>query len=49
MENPIVDCNYLADPLDMLVFSEACRFGNEVVMNGDWDEGYCVRGLGRRI
>ena len=34
MENPIVDGNYLADPLDMLVLSEACRFGNEIVMNG---------------
>ncbi|GLI79631.1 hypothetical protein PoHVEF18_007970 [Penicillium ochrochloron] len=34
MENPIVDCNYLADPLDVLVLSEACRFGNEIVMNG---------------
>lgn len=34
MENPIVDCNYLADPMDMLVLSEACRFGNEIVMNG---------------
>jgi hypothetical protein len=34
MENPVVDCNYLADPLDVLVLSEACRFGNEIVMNG---------------
>ncbi|KAJ5359238.1 Glucose-methanol-choline oxidoreductase [Penicillium cataractarum] len=34
MENPIVDCNYLADPLDVLVLSEACRFGNEIVMKG---------------
>ncbi|KAJ5819182.1 hypothetical protein N7474_004773 [Penicillium riverlandense] len=34
MENPIVDCNYLDDPLDLLVISEACRFGNEIVMNG---------------
>ncbi|KAJ5388531.1 Glucose-methanol-choline oxidoreductase [Penicillium cosmopolitanum] len=34
MENPIVDCNYLADPMDLLVLSEACRFGNEVVMKG---------------
>ncbi|KAJ5682835.1 Glucose-methanol-choline oxidoreductase [Penicillium macrosclerotiorum] len=34
MENPIVDCNYLADPMDMLVLSEACRFGNEIVMKG---------------
>ncbi|KAJ5167370.1 Glucose-methanol-choline oxidoreductase [Penicillium canariense] len=34
MENPLVDCNYLADPMDVLVLSEACRFGNEIVMNG---------------
>ncbi|KAE8350547.1 hypothetical protein BDV28DRAFT_138930 [Aspergillus coremiiformis] len=33
-ENPIVDCNYLADPMDLLVLTEACRFGNEIVMNG---------------
>ncbi|KAJ5088636.1 hypothetical protein N7456_012252 [Penicillium angulare] len=32
--NPVVDCNYLDDPMDMLVLSEACRFGNEVVMQG---------------
>lgn len=34
MDNPIVDCNYLSDPMDMLVLSEACRFGNEIVMSG---------------
>ncbi|KAH8432005.1 GMC family oxidoreductase [Aspergillus melleus] len=34
MENPVVDCNYLADPMDLLVLSEACRFGNEIVMQG---------------
>ena len=34
MENPVVDCNYLTDPLDVLVLSEACRYGNEVVMEG---------------
>ncbi|KAH8701592.1 choline dehydrogenase [Talaromyces proteolyticus] len=34
LQNPVVDCNYLADPLDILVLSEACRFGNEIVMNG---------------
>ncbi|KAE8376037.1 hypothetical protein BDV26DRAFT_246087 [Aspergillus bertholletiae] len=34
LENPVVDCNYLADPLDLLVLTEACRFGNEVVMQG---------------
>ncbi|KAJ5578627.1 uncharacterized protein N7459_007591 [Penicillium hispanicum] len=33
-ENPVVDCNYLDDPMDVLVLSEACRFGNEIVMNG---------------
>ncbi|KAJ6191370.1 hypothetical protein N7519_001391 [Penicillium mononematosum] len=32
--NPVVDCNYLDDPLDLLVLSEACRFGNEIVMQG---------------
>ncbi|KAF4201649.1 hypothetical protein CNMCM8927_001292 [Aspergillus lentulus] len=35
MENPVVDCNYLADPMDLLVLSEACRFGNEIVMQGE--------------
>ncbi|KAJ6160443.1 GMC oxidoreductase [Penicillium chermesinum] len=34
LENPIVDCNFLADPMDVLVLSEACRFGNEIVMEG---------------
>lgn len=34
IENPVVDCNYLADPVDVLVLSKACRFGNEIVMNG---------------
>ena len=34
MENPVVDHNYLDDPLDLLVLSEACRFGNEVIMSG---------------
>ncbi|WEW56859.1 hypothetical protein PRK78_002314 [Emydomyces testavorans] len=33
-DNPIVDCNYLDDPLDLLVLSEACRFGNEIVTTG---------------
>ena len=32
-ENPIVDCNYLSDPLDVLVMSEGVRLGNEIVMN----------------
>ncbi|KIW56986.1 hypothetical protein PV05_05593 [Exophiala xenobiotica] len=33
-ENPVVDCNYLSDPLDLLVLSEGCRLGNEIVMKG---------------
>jgi choline dehydrogenase-like flavoprotein len=32
--NPVIDCNYLSDPLDMLVLSEACRYGNEIVTQG---------------
>ncbi|KXX83468.1 Pyranose dehydrogenase 3 [Madurella mycetomatis] len=31
---PVVDCNYLADPLDVEVLAEACRFGNEIVTQG---------------
>ncbi|KAI5464669.1 hypothetical protein BGZ63DRAFT_401593 [Mariannaea sp. PMI_226] len=31
---PVVDCNYLSDPLDVEVLAEACRFGNEIVMTG---------------
>jgi choline dehydrogenase-like flavoprotein len=31
---PIVDHNYLADPLDELVLAEACRYGNEILMEG---------------
>ncbi|KAI9370410.1 hypothetical protein BJX61DRAFT_96484 [Aspergillus egyptiacus] len=36
MQNPVVDCGYLSDEkgMDMLVLSEACRFGNEIVMQG---------------
>lgn len=34
LKNPIVDHAYMADPLDMLVMSEACRFGNEIIMQG---------------
>ena len=34
LENPVVDHNYLGDPLDMLVMTEACRFANEMVMQG---------------
>lgn len=33
-ENPTVDCNYLADELDLLVLTEGVRFGNEIVMKG---------------
>lgn len=32
--NPVVDHRYLEDPLDLLVMTEACRFANEMVMNG---------------
>ncbi|KAI0406633.1 GMC oxidoreductase [Xylaria palmicola] len=31
---PLVDHNYLADPLDVLVLSEACSLANEVVTDG---------------
>ncbi|KAH6643454.1 GMC oxidoreductase [Truncatella angustata] len=31
---PEVDCGYLTDPLDVEVLAEACRFGNEIIMNG---------------
>ncbi|KAL1966341.1 hypothetical protein VTN77DRAFT_4694 [Rasamsonia byssochlamydoides] len=34
LEKPVVDTNYLADPLDLEVLAEACRFGNEIVMQG---------------
>lgn len=43
MDNPVVDHNYLADPLDMLVMSEACRFANEIVMNGAGTKD-CIKG-----
>lgn len=33
-ENPEIDCNYLSDPLDLLVLTEGCRLGNEIVMQG---------------
>ncbi|OCL09159.1 GMC oxidoreductase [Glonium stellatum] len=33
-KNPIVQHNYLSDPLDMLLFSEGCRFANEIVLEG---------------
>lgn len=31
---PVVDCGYLTDPLDVEVLAEACRFGNEIIMEG---------------
>ncbi|PYH83980.1 alcohol oxidase [Aspergillus uvarum CBS 121591] len=34
LENPVVDCNYLSDPLDLLVLTEACRFANEIITKG---------------
>lgn len=34
LDNPVVDCNYLSDPLDVLVLTEGCRLGNEIVMQG---------------
>jgi choline dehydrogenase-like flavoprotein len=37
--NPAVDHAYMADPLDMLVMSEACRFGNEIIMSGGATKG----------
>ncbi|KAH8678590.1 hypothetical protein BGZ60DRAFT_468061 [Tricladium varicosporioides] len=33
-DNPVVDHNYLADELDVLVLSEACKFGNEIITQG---------------
>ena len=34
LENPVIDHNYLAEPLDLLVLSEACKMGNEIVTQG---------------
>ncbi|KAM0307835.1 hypothetical protein HYE67_000483 [Fusarium culmorum] len=31
---PVVDCNYLSDPLDLEVLAEACAFGNEIIVDG---------------
>ena len=39
VENPVVYCNYLADPLDVSVLGEACRFGNEIVMKRPGTKG----------
>ena len=33
-DNPVVDHNYLADELDVVVLSEACKFANEIIMKG---------------
>lgn len=35
LDNPVIDCNYLADPLDVLVLAEGARLGNEIIMNGE--------------
>jgi choline dehydrogenase-like flavoprotein len=35
MQVPTVDHNYLADPLDVQVLAEACRFANEIMMKGE--------------
>ncbi|CUS12308.1 unnamed protein product [Tuber aestivum] len=32
--NPVVEHNYLSDVLDLEVLAEACRLGNEIVMEG---------------
>ncbi|KAJ9625007.1 hypothetical protein H2203_004958 [Taxawa tesnikishii (nom. ined.)] len=34
LANPVVDHNYLSDPLDLLVLSEGVRLGNEIVTRG---------------
>lgn len=33
-DNPVVDHNYLAEELDVLVLSEACKFANEIITEG---------------
>lgn len=33
-DNPVVDHNYLSEELDVVVLSEACRFANEIIMQG---------------
>jgi len=35
LAKPVVDHNYLAEPLDVLVLTEAVRMGNEVIMMGE--------------
>lgn len=53
-ENPIIDCNYLSDPLDLLVLTEGCQLGNEIVLKGagtkdvvagSWPQGRCPSGI----
>jgi choline dehydrogenase-like flavoprotein len=34
LDNPVVDHNYLANPLDMLVLSKGCQFANEIIVEG---------------
>ncbi|KAE8451784.1 hypothetical protein EG329_002624 [Mollisiaceae sp. DMI_Dod_QoI] len=33
-ENPIIQHNYLSDPLDVLVYAEACKLGAEIMLEG---------------
>ncbi|QSZ34313.1 hypothetical protein DSL72_005904 [Monilinia vaccinii-corymbosi] len=33
-DNPVVSHNYLSEELDIVVLSEACRYGNEIIMKG---------------
>ncbi|KAF2740284.1 alcohol oxidase [Polyplosphaeria fusca] len=33
-DKPIIQHNYLSDPLDMLVYAEACQLGAEIVLEG---------------
>jgi choline dehydrogenase-like flavoprotein len=37
--NPVVENNYLSDPLDLLVLAEGCRLGNEIVTEGSGTKG----------
>lgn len=34
LEKPIIQHNYLQDPLDLLVMAEGCKFANEIIMQG---------------
>ena len=33
-DNPVVNHNYLAEDLDVVVLSEACKFANEIITQG---------------